>query len=133
MPLERVSQGFKDISMTFQANPLNNDLIGLKNENAIARSVRNIVFTLPGEKFFDEDFGSNISQSLFENIDEISAAEIVDEIEQSLVNYEPRINLLNVRAFPNFDNNQFDVRIIYEIIGASVPPQELQFALQSTR
>tara|TARA_B100001113_G_C20829119_1_gene500221 strand:+ start:202 stop:603 length:402 start_codon:yes stop_codon:yes gene_type:complete len=133
VPLERVSQGFKDISMTFQANPLNNDLIGLKNENAIARSVRNIVFTLPGEKFFDEDFGSNISQSLFENIDEISAAEIVDEIEQSLVNYEPRINLLNVRAFPNFDNNQFDVRIIYEIIGASVPPQELQFALQSTR
>jgi len=133
VPLERVSQGFKDISMTFQANPLNNDLIGLKNENAIARSVRNIVFTLPGEKFFDEDFGSRISQSLFENIDEISAAEIVDEIEQSLVNYEPRINLLNVRAFPNFDNNQFDVRIIYEIIGASVPPQELQFALQSTR
>ena len=133
MPLERVSQGFKDISMPFQANPLNNDLIGLKNENAIARSVRNIVFTLPGEKFFDEDFGSNISQSLFENIDEISAAEIVDEIEQSLINYEPRINLLNVRAFPNFDNNQFDVRIIYEIIGASVPPQELQFALQSTR
>ena len=133
MPLERVSQGFRDISMTFQANPLNNDLIGLKNENAIARSVRNIVFTLPGEKFFDEDFGSRISQSLFENIDEISAAEIVDEIEQSLINYEPRINLLNVRAFPNFDNNQFDVRIIYEIIGSSVPPQELQFALQSTR
>ena len=133
MPLERVSQGFKDISMTFQANPLNNDLIGLKNENAIARSVRNIVFTLPGEKFFDEDFGSRISQSLFENIDEISAAEIVDEIEQSLINYEPRINLLNVRAFPNFDNNQFDVRIVYEIIGADVPAQELQFALQSTR
>ena len=133
MPLERVSQGFKDISMTFQANPLNNDLIGLKNENAIARSVRNIVFTLPGEKFFDEDFGSRISQSLFENIDDISAAEIVDEIKQSLINYEPRVELLDVKAFPNFDNNQFDVRIVYEIIGADVPPQELQFALQSTR
>ena len=133
MPLERVKQGFKDLSMSFRSNPLNDDLIGLKNESAIARSIRNIVFTLPGEKFFDEDFGSNISQSLFENIDEISAAEITDEIEQSLVNYEPRINLLQVRAFPNFDNNQFDVRIIYEIIGASVPPQELQFALQSTR
>ena len=133
MPIERVSQGFKDISMTFQVNPLNSDLIGLKNENAIARSVRNIVFTLPGEKFFDEDFGSNISQSLFENIDDISAAEIVDEIRQSIINYEPRVDLLDVQAFPNFDNNQFDVRIVYEIIGASVPPQELQFALQSTR
>ena len=64
MPLERVSPGFKDISMTFQANPLNFDLIGLKNENAIARSVRNIVFTLPGEKFFDPEFGSQISASL---------------------------------------------------------------------
>ena len=90
MPIERVSQGFKDISMTFQVNPLNSDLIGLKNENAIARSVRNIVFTLPGEKFFDEDFGSRISASLFENIDDISAAEIVDEIRQSIINYEPR-------------------------------------------
>jgi len=133
VPIERVSQGFKDISMTFQVNPLNSDLIGLKNENAIARSVRNIVFTLPGEKFFDEDFGSRISASLFENIDEISAAEIVDEIRQSIVNYEPRVELLDVKAFPNFDNNQFDVLIVYEIIGADVPAQELQFALQSTR
>ena len=133
MPIERVSQGFKDISMTFQVNPLNSDLIGLKNENAIARSVRNIVFTLPGEKFFNEDFGSRISASLFENIDRISAAEIVDEIRQSIINYEPRVDLLDVQAFPNFDNNQFDVRIVYEIIGADVPAQELQFALQSTR
>ena len=133
MPLERVSPGFKDISLTFQTNPLNNDLIGLKNENAIARSVRNIVFTLPGEKFFDENFGSRISASLFENIDDISASEIVDEIKQSINRYEPRVDLIDVQAFPNFDNNQFDVAIIYEIIGADVPAQELQFALQSTR
>ena len=133
MPLERVSSGFKDVSMSFQANPLNFDLIGLKNENAIARSVRNIVFTLPGEKFFDEDFGSRISASLFENMDDISANIISDEIRQSITTYEPRVNLLKVDVFPNFDNNAFDVIIIYEIIGADIPPQELQFALQSTR
>ena len=133
MPLERVSPGFKDISMTFQVNPLNFDLIGLKNENAIARSVRNIVFTLPGEKFFDEEFGSNISASLFENIDDISANVIVDEITSSIERYEPRVDLINVEAFPDFDNNSFDVLIVYDIIGADVPPQELQFALQSTR
>ena len=133
MPLERVSPGFKDISMTFQGNPLNNDLIGLKNENAIARSVRNIVFTLPGEKFFDENFGSRISASLFENIDDISAGLIVDEIRQSIDRYEPRVELINVEAFPDFDNNSFDVLIVYNIIGADVAPQELQFALQSTR
>ena len=133
MPLERVSPGFKDVSMTFKVNPLNDDLIGLKNENAIARSVRNIVFTLPGEKFINENFGSRISASLFENIDDITASQIVDEISQSIVNFEPRVNLINVEAFPDFDNNTFDVLIIYEIIGADAPVQELQFALQSTR
>ena len=133
MPLERVSPGFKDISMTFQANPLNSDLIGLKNENAIARSVRNIVFTLPGEKFFDENFGSRISATLFENIDDISANILTDEIKFSIERYEPRVELIEVEAFPNFDNNAFDVLIVYNIIGADVPPQELQFALQSTR
>ena len=133
MPLERVSQGFKDISMTFQANPLNNDLIGLKNENAIARSVRNIVFTLPGEKFFDPTFGSKISAQLFENIDDISAAEIVNEIKESITNWEPRVDLIDVEVFPNYDNNAFDVNIVYEVVGADVPPQQLQFVLQSTR
>ena len=133
MPLERVSQGFKDISMTFQTNPLNSDLIALKNENAIARSVRNIVFTLPGEKFFNENFGSRISKSLFENIDDLSAIAISDEIRESIRNYEPRVNLISVQTFPDFDNNTFDVTIIYEIIGADIPPQQLEFVLQPTR
>ena len=133
MPLERVSPGFKDLSMTFQANPLNFDLIGLKNENAIARSVRNIVFTLPGEKFFDENFGSRISATLFENIDDISANIITDEIKFSIERYEPRVELIEVEAFPNFDNNAFDVTITYEIIGANALPQQLEFVLQPTR
>jgi phage baseplate assembly protein W len=133
MPLERVSQGFKDISMTFQSNPLTSDLIALKNENAIARSIRNIVFTLPGEKFFNENFGSNISRTLFENVDDISASIIVDEIRQSIINYEPRVQLVDVQSFPNYDNGSFDVTIIYEIIGADVPAQQLEFVLQPTR
>ena len=133
MPLERVSQGFKDISMTFQVNPLNDDLIAIKNEAAIARSIRNIVFTQPGEVPFEPEFGSNISSALFENVDETAAITIKDEIENSIENFEPRVELISVEVFPNFDNNQFDVLIIYEIIGTNVPVQELQFALQSTR
>ena len=133
MPLERVSQGFKDISMTFQVNPLNSDLIAIKNETAIARSVRNIVFTLPGEKFFNQNFGSKISGSLFENVDNISASIIADEIKQSIINYEPRVRLIDVSAYPDYDNNSFDVTIIYEIIGADVSAQQLQFVLQTTR
>ena len=133
MPLESVSQGFKDISMTFQRNPLTSDLIVLKNENAIARSIRNIVFTIPGEKFFDETFGSNINRSLFDNIDEISAIVIKDQITESIQRFEPRVRLDKVRILPDFDNNSFNAIITYEIIGADIPPQELQFVLQQTR
>ena len=133
MPIERVSQGFKDISMTFQSNPLNGDLIAIKNENAIARSLRNIVFTLPGEKFFDESFGSRITESLFDNIDDITAAIIVDEIRESIDINEPRVNLRDVKAYPDYDNNSFDVVITYDVIGTEIPTQQLQFVLQSSR
>ena len=133
MPLERISQGFKDISMTFQRHPLTDDLIALKNEQAIARSLRNIVFTTPGEKFFNETFGSRISDALFDNVDDISASLLIDEIRQSITNFEPRVDLLDVRAEPNFDNNEFNVRIVYNIVGVDVPVQDLQFVLQQTR
>ena len=133
MPVERVSQGFKDISMTFQSNPLNDDLIAIKNENAIARSIRNIVFTLPGEKFFNASFGSRITESLFENIDDINATLIADEIRESIDINEPRVELRNVEAFPDYENNGFDVIITYNVIGSEIPAQELQFVLQSSR
>ena len=133
MPLERVSEGFIDISMSFQSNPLNNDLIAIKNVNAITRSIRNIVLTTPGEKFFDPDFGSNVSKLLFENVDDITASQIQEEIEFSINNYEPRVKLLSVEVNPDFDNNLFDTIITYEVVGADVPPQALEFALQSTR
>ena len=119
--------------MTFQSNPLNDDLIGLKDANAIARSVRNIVFTLPGEKFFNQTFGSRITESLFENIDDITASVIVDEITSSVERYEPRVELINVEAFPNFDNNSFDVDMTYVIIGSDNPPTAVQLVLNRTR
>jgi phage baseplate assembly protein W len=133
MPLERVKQGYKDVSMSFKSNPLNDDLIGLKNENAIARSLRNIVFTLPGEKFFDSDFGSEVSASLFENVDEVSAVTIREEIEYSINQYEPRVNLIKVDSLPNYDNNEYNVIIQYEVLGADVPPQQLEFVLLPSR
>ena len=133
MPLERVSQGFRDISMSFKSNPLNDDLIALKNANAIARSIRNIVFTVPGEKFFQEDFGSDVSQSLFENFDDLTATTIRDQIESSVERFEPRVNLREVLVNPDFDENLFDVIIYYDIVGADIPPQQLQFVLQSNR
>jgi len=133
MPLERVSRSFKDISASFQINPLNNDIVALKNENAIARSIRNIVFTTPGEKFFQQNFGSRVSESLFENMDEITALTIQDEIIDSITKFEPRVTLTNVKVNPNFDSNQYDVIISYFVVGADIPEQELEFVLQPTR
>ena len=133
MPLERVKQGYKDLSMSFRSNPLNDDLIGLKNESAIARSIKNLVFTRKGEKFFDPDFGSEVSASLFENIDEVTAITIQDDIEYMIKMHEPRVKLINVESKPNYDNNQFDVVIIYQILGADTPPQVLDFVLLPSR
>ena len=133
MPAQRVSKSFKDLSMSFKFNPLSGDLIALKNENAIARAVRNIVSTTPGEKFFDPDFGSSVGEILFENVDEISAVSIQDEIRNCLNNYEPRVDLVNVDVNPNFDENQFDVKITYKIVGIDIPPSQLEFALLPSR
>jgi len=133
MPAQRVSKAFKDVSMSFKFNPLSGDLIALKNENAIARSVRNIVLTTPGEKIHDPDFGSNISDILFENVDEVSAINIKEEIQNSLKNYEPRIELLEVTVNPNYDANSFDCIITYGIVGIDLPPSKLEFALLPTR
>jgi phage baseplate assembly protein W len=133
VPIQRVSQGFKDVSMTFQRNPLNDDLVTLKNQTAIARSVKNIIFTQPGEKFFDEDFGSRVSRFLFENINPVTASNIRDEIVQSILNYEPRVKLSDVFVIPDYDGNVMNVAIVYSVIGADIPPQSLDFVLQPTR
>ncbi len=132
MPLQSVSQGFRDISMTFAKHPLTNDLIALKNTNAIQRSLKNIVFTYPGEKFFDPEFGSKVSRMLFEIITPLTANRIKREIEYSIDRYEPRVSLTKVKVIPNYDNNEFNVLIAYDIIGINVPSQQLDFVLQST-
>ena len=133
MPQQRVSQSFKDISMSFETNPLNDDLVSLSDTAAIARSIRNIVFTSPGEKFFNPDFGSRISESLFENVDNVSALAIKDEIKSSIINFEPRVKLLDTIVIPNPDDNEMVVTIEYEIVGIDIPPQQLEFVLLPTR
>ena len=132
MPVERISKGFKDISMSFEVNPINSDLIGVKNDTAISRSIRNLVLTTPGERFFNEDLGSGVSQLLFDTVDDISAAVIRDEVEQTIIRFEPRVKLQDVAVKPNYDNNEFDVTVSYDVIGIDALPQQLNFALQST-
>ena len=133
MPVQRVVQQFKDISASFQINPLNRDLIHLKNANAIARSIRNLIMTVPGERPFNPVLGSQVTSLLFENLDKLTASSIKSEIINTVTNFEPRVRLneVIVKAQPN--NNQFDVQIQYYIIGIDVPLQQLSFALEPTR
>lgn len=133
MPLERVSQAFKDISMTFTRNPISNDMISLKNDRAIARSVRNIVLTIPGERPFDPDFGTDINSSLFELMSPITANIVKEQISYSIKRYEPRVELIEVIVEPIYDYNQYNVIINYKIVGIDVPSQSLNFILISNR
>ncbi len=119
--------------MSFQVNPLTDDLIAIKNQTAIARSLRNLVLTTPGERFFNEELGSQVNNLLFENVDDVTALSIRNEIENVIENYEPRVELLEVDVFPNSDSYSMDVKILYNIIGIDVPPQELSFVLIPTR
>ena len=96
MPLQRVSKGFKDISLSFQVNPINYDLISITNETAISRAVRNLVFTKRGERPFDALLGSRVSSLLFDNLDPVTASNIELEIETVIRNYEPRVSLVRV-------------------------------------
>jgi phage baseplate assembly protein W len=133
VPAERISKGFKDISAVFEVNPLNDDLIVLRNSNAIARSIRNIIFTARGDKPFNPFFGSRVSELLFDPMDQITTLAIKTEIEETIKNFEPRVDLKEVQVDPSYDDNEYSVVINYEIIGIDVEPQQLTFALELTR
>jgi phage baseplate assembly protein W len=133
VPAERISKGFKDISAIFEVNPLNDDLIVLKNANAIARSIRNLIFTNRGDKPFNPFLGSRVNQMLFDPMDQISSVSLKSEIERTINSFEPRVNLDKVTVTPNYDENQYDIVIKYQIIGIDLDTQQLSFALELTR
>jgi len=133
MPIEGVSRSFKDISATFKVNPINRDMIILKNTNAIARSVRNLILTVPGERPFNPVLGSNINNLLFEPIDKFTSTAINSEIINTVTNFEPRIKVSKVTVTPKVDALLYQIGIQYTIIGLPVPAQELNFSLESTR
>jgi len=132
MPIERVSRSFKDISISFDVNPLTNDILVLKNETAIARSIRNLISTVKGEAFYS-DKGSNITNLLFENMDPITASLIQSEASETIRLYEPRVSLIDVKANPDYDNNNYNVVITYDIIGINAPTQQLTLVLETVR
>ena len=129
----RVSRSFKDISLSFEPHPITKDLPVLKNANAIRRSVRNLVQTIPGERFFNPILGSSVYDSLFDLMDFGTSNLIEQEIVTTLRNFEPRVNNVRVRVSVRPDQNNFDITIFFDIVGAALPPQEFSFILEATR
>ena len=133
MAIRRTSRGFKDISLSFIPHPVTNDLPILLNERAIARSVRNIVETIPSEKFFDSLFGTDVRDSLFENFTNSTVTILEDQIRTSIENYEPRVNNINVEVNGKPDLNALEIIVFFDIIGLDVPIQSFSFILEPTR
>lgn len=131
--VQRISRAFKDISLSFDRHPVTNDILNIKNEDAIKKAVRNIVQTVPSERFFNPIFGSDVKTSLFEFVDFGTASQLEDQILVAIENYEPRISNIRVRVDPNADRNEFEIFISYNIVGQEVPPQQFSFILEATR
>ena len=133
MAIQRISRAFKDIDLSFEPHPTTKDLQVIKNENALRRSIRNIVQTIPTERFFNPLLGSSIRESLFEFVDYGTASVIESEIDNSIKNFEPRVENVQIIVTPNPDENSFDVTVIFDIIGQEFPTQEYTFLLEATR
>ena len=133
MAIKRISRGFKDISLSFLPHPVTNDLPILMNERAITRSVRNIVETIPTEKFFDSLFGTDVRDSLFENFTNSTVTILTDQIRTSILNYEPRVENINVEVNAKPDLNALEIIIFFDIVGLDVPTQTFSFILEPTR
>ena len=130
---QRVSRSFKDISLSFDPHPVTKDLPVLRNERAISRSVRNLVQTIPGERFFNPILGSGVRRLLFDFIDVATADAIESEILTTVANFEPRVSNVQVQVEPRPDRNNFDVTVFFDIIGQSLPSQTFSFILEPTR
>ncbi len=133
MAISRKSRAFKDISLSFSPHPVTKDLPVLTNERAISRSVRNLVETIPTERFFESNLGTDVRDSLFENFSRSTVMIIEDQIREVVSNYEPRVNNVGIKVNAQPDLNNFEVRVFFDIVGLPFPTQSFSFLLEPTR
>ena len=129
----RISRSFKDISLSFTPHPVTKDLTVIKDANAIKKAVRNLVQTIPRERFFNPNLGTDIRGSLFDFVDFGTASVIEQQIQTTIENYEPRVDNLQIEVFPRPDRNEFEVNIYFDIIGQQFPSQAFQYILEASR
>ena len=133
MAIQRKSRAFKDISLSFSPHPVTRDLPVLVNERAISRSVRNLVETIPTERFFNSLIGTDIRDSLFDNFTPLTVTVMEDQIRTTIANYEPRVNNVKLEVIGLPDRNTLEVKVLFDIVGLDLPVQSFNFILEPTR
>ena len=133
MAIQRKSRAFKDISLSFSPHPVTKDLPVLTNERSIVRSVRNLVETMPTERFFNSIIGTEVRASLFENYTRNTLFLIEDQIKQTIQNFEPRVDNVRIEASSSPDTNNLDIKVLFDIVGLETPLQSFSFILEPTR
>ena len=133
MAVQGTSRAFKDISFSFSPHPVTKDLPVLINERAIIRSVRNLVETIPTERFFNSLLGTDIRGSVFENFSRNTATIIDDQIRETVNNFEPRVDNVRTEVDSSPDTNTLSIKVIFDIVGLETPPQSFEFILEPTR
>lgn len=133
MAVQRISRAFKDVSLSFDRHPITNDILVLKNEDAIKRSIRNLIQTMPSERFFNPYLGSEVKTSLFEFVDFGTSSILEEQIKIAIDNYEPRVENAKVVVVPRANDNSFEINVSFTIIGQDIPPQKFTYILEATR
>ena len=133
MAIKRKSRAFKDISLSFNPHPVTKDLPVLINERAIVRSVRNLVETIPTERFFNSLIGTDIRDSLFDNFTSVTVSIIEDQIRTTIRNFEPRVSNVGIEVDGFPDDNAINVKVLFDIVGLEIPQQSFNFILEPTR
>ena len=133
MAVQRISRAFKDVSLSFDMHPITKDIPVLKNADAIKRAIRNLIQTVPSERFFNPYLGSEVKASLFEFVDIGTATILEEQITIAISNHEPRVENVDVDVTPRANDNAFEIKVTFKIIGQDIPPQQFNYILEATR
>lgn len=126
-------QTFKDFNLNFKPHPVTEDLSVVKDSADIKQSLKSLLLTRKGERLFNSSLGTKLSDLLFESLDFATAASIRDEILNIVKRYEQRISILKLDVDIDFEDNGYDISLVYEIVGRDDLKANVEFFLESAR
>ncbi len=118
---KRATRIYKDLDLDFGRNRVTNDINKLTDVEAVKRSVRNLIMTRHYERPFHPELGSGIRDMLFEPITPLTAISLQRKVEEVLLNFEPRVQIVDISAKPYVDKNSYHLTIMFYVVGSTAP------------